>query len=523
MDYLRYGIGLLAVLSFLFLGPITRWYRAKVYTRGRTQVKAKKKVDHASTADNLRWGNSYVPLGAATQHFLVVGTTGSGKSQIQKLLMQSPLRRIRRGSDSRAIIFDAKNDVTAFLRHIDVQCPVYSFNPFEAREAFPAAVRWDIAADITCPARAQNLASSLLPQERGGNNQYFTDAARQVVVGVIETLIVHSPGIWTFTDLVYACLSQKRIELLLSRDAAGRDILEGFFGDDRTAYQVFTTICSKMSYYRPVAALWQNVQKCLSVREWLAQESILLLGANATAKTALDAINKEIFRVLVEEIDMQSNSSNRRTWVWIDEARLGGPLISSPELLPFLAVKGRSRGVSLVLAMQDIEGLKEAAGERIANELVAQMSHKALLRMESDTSATWASKQLGQFETIEYFGTDGLSSWTRSISGQRVVKDSVLPSEFFQIPPTNPVTGLTGYFLAPNFGANRATIAGEHIRPVVVDQRTELRQQIEIRPEKEQWLSDWGAGDLSRLDLDRPKPEKLTRAQMRVSELESEA
>ena len=98
--------------------------------------------------------------------------------------------------------------------------------------------------------------------------------------------------------------------------------------------------------------------------------SILVLGANATAKTSLDAINEQIFRVLVEEIDVQTNSESRRTWVWIDEARLAGPLLKS-DLLPTLAVKGRSRGVALVLAFQDIEGLREAAGERIANELVA--------------------------------------------------------------------------------------------------------------------------------------------------------
>ena len=203
---------------------------------------------------------------------------------------------------------------------------------------------------------------------------------------------------------------------------------------------------------------------------------------------------------MTEEIDVQSNSSTRRTWVWIDEARLAGPLLKG-ELLPYLAVKGRSRGVGLVIAFQDIEGLREAAGERIANELVAQFSHKALLRQESDASAQWSSKQLGQFETIEYFTSDNLSAFSQSVSGQRVVKDSVLASEFFEIRPTNSANGLTGYFLSPEFGAYRGTVSSDNIRRVVVDESLEGNLGFNPRPEFDQWMSEWNTGDRERLSL----------------------
>lgn len=60
-----------------------------------------------------------------------------------------------------------------------------------------------------------------------------------------------------------------------------------------------------------------------------------------------------MFRVLVEETDVQPDSSTRRTRFWIDEARLSGPLFRG-KMLPYLAVKGRSRGACLVLAFQNI-------------------------------------------------------------------------------------------------------------------------------------------------------------------------
>ena len=204
--------------------------------------------------------------------------------------------------------------------HIGVTCPVFSLNPFEARTDFPKlAVRWEIARDITSPARAQNLATGFIPQEKGGANQYFTDAARQVLVGVIESFIRHSGSDWTFSDLIYAALSQDRITELLRRDSPGpgQDVLDGFFGDDRTSYQVFTTICSRISTYTvQLPHCGNEPEKALSIRDWLQENgSILLLGANATAKTSLDAINEQSLS--------SDDRRNRRAVEFIDSENLG--------------------------------------------------------------------------------------------------------------------------------------------------------------------------------------------------------
>lgn len=459
--------------------------RHKKYQRGRELNRSAKL---ASKTKGLRFGNHRIPESEATQHFLVVGTTGSGKSIVQRLLMKDVLTAVKPGSDKRVLIFDAKNDAVPFLHHIGSTCPVFSLNPFEARSDFPKAVAWDIAADITSPARALNLAACLIPAEKGGSNQYFTDAARQVVSAIVESLIRHSANHWTFSQLIYTTLSMERVKEQLSRDVEGRETLENFFGDDRTAYQVFTTVVSRMSYYRPVAGLWQNTQSKLSLRHWLKTESVLLLGTNATAETALSAINEVMFRVLVEEIDMQPDSSTRRTWFWIDEARLSGPLLRG-KMLPFLAVKGRSRGACLVLAFQDIDGFREAAGTRIANEIIAQCSHKALLRMESDESSQWASKVIGQYETLDLMQSKqgGLFGKGGSQSEQAARRDAVLSSEFYLIPATNPKNGLTGYFLSPSAGAVKVRISPFDIKPVITDNSDMVG--IDYRDEQDQRLN----------------------------------
>jgi hypothetical protein len=516
--------------SVLYRKSILQQIRIRRYSRGRELKKQSRPLSSSKKPENsLRWGNQFLPESAATQHFLAVGTTGSGKSQVQRLLMEGPLTRIVDGSDSRAVLFDAKGDVTAYLKKIGVTAPVYSLNPFEARDSFPKAVSWDIAKDITSPARALNLSCSLIKQEKGGNNSYFSDAARLVVTGVVESFMRQAGTGWTFSDLVYATLSQKRLEEVLGRDEAGREIIEGLLGDDRTGYAVASTVVSKMRYYTSVAALWQRSTARISVRDWLEDNSILLLGSNATAKSSLDALNEQIFKVLVEEIDLQANSSTRRTWVWLDEARLAGSLLQN-DLLPFLAVKGRSRGACLVLSFQDMEGFREAAGPRAAAEIVGQCSNKALLRMESDESASWAAKVLGQLETIELFRSHsttglGLKSAGKNQSEQRVVKDAVLASEFYNIPVTDPENGLTGYFVTPTAGACRTVIPAPDIEKVVVQEAEESAEAIVFRAEADQWLRDWTPEDRKRLrlepiqelcDLPLPAPRNLEKPALRL-------
>ncbi|TWU62349.1 Coupling protein TraD [Crateriforma conspicua] len=476
-----------------------RWLRRRRYARGRILNRQRQRV--RKTTGGLRWGNNWIDSASANQHFLAVGTTGSGKSLVQRLLMKDALQNIKSSGDTRALIFDAKNDIVGFLQHCGVDCPVYSLNPFESRDEFPAAVRWDIAGDITSPARAMNLAACLIPAENGGSNQYFTDAARQVISGVVESLIRHSPGVWTFSDFVFGSLSMERLRQILDRDAAGRDVLENFFGDERTAYQVFTTVASRMNYFRPVAALWQRCERAISIRHWLQSDSILLLGMNASSQMALNAINETVFRVVVEEIDSQADSRSRRTWIWIDEARLSGPILRGP-LLPYLAVKGRSRGACLVLAFQDIEGFREAAGVRIANEIIAQCSHKALLRLESEESAAWASRTIGQYEVLDTMISSPTALSRGGTRSEQVARrDAVMASEFFGLPPTSSRHGLTGCFLTPHNGVVRATISGQILREVFVPDELESRLAFVERSEFDQWLRSWSDDDLYRLKL----------------------
>lgn len=245
------GILLLGVVLFA-VRPLQRHRRIAAATRGRSLQKRQRTTQ--AGPDALRWGNDLLPERAATQHFLVVGTTGSGKSLLQRLLMRGALRRITLGRDHRALVYDAKGDTAAYLRRVGVMCPVYSLNPFASPRESSTAVAWDIGKDITSPARSLNLSAALIPSESGDANKYFTDAARLVLDGVVTSFMRHAGDAWTLADLVYATTSRQRIEQVLCRDDVGTEVLTNFLGDDRTGYAVVSTVASKMRYYATVAA-----------------------------------------------------------------------------------------------------------------------------------------------------------------------------------------------------------------------------------------------------------------------------
>ena len=81
----------------------------------------------------LFFAGHWLPFEVATSHFLVMGATNTGKTLIQRMLMQCALKSVGTGRDQRAIVFNAKQDVLSILAGMKLSCPVVTLDPFDAR------------------------------------------------------------------------------------------------------------------------------------------------------------------------------------------------------------------------------------------------------------------------------------------------------------------------------------------------------------------------------------------------------
>ena len=467
--------------------------------------------DLPKTDEGITWGGLRIPSSLATSHFMVVGTTGSGKTVTLRLLMQEVLQQIGTGADHRALIYDAKQDLASQIPGMKIPGAVYTLNPFDER-----CVAWDMAADIKEPTAALQAAATLIPSEKNASQPFFVDSAQLLLYGVMLSFI-RSGADWRFSDLIRAMQTVDRLRRVLEQCPETRHIMGRFEHNRETLDEVMATVATKLTPYEAIAAMWDAAHEKgnkISLSEWVSDRKdrncVLLLGNNERARAAMDRVNQVIFKRVTELLlDLEEDrAGTRRNWIFLDELADAGKL----EGLPSLLMKGRSKGVCAVLGFQDIDSLKEVYGENVAGALTSQCNCKALLRLESPKTGEWAAKLFGDYEAIEVRRTESFSRTSGSTSGptpgssnsntysmssaeQYNKRQSVMESEFFTIPPTGPDTGMTGYYLVPGMAPYRHTYPGGWLFTSGLAGISDEVQDLELRAPDEQWLGVWDEAD----------------------------
>lgn len=442
-------------------------------------------------SDGVYWGGGWRTDRQAKGHFAAVGATGGGKTVLIRLMMQSVLPSVGRRGDFRAVVYDAKQDCFPILTGMGVtEDRLRVLNPFDAR-----SFAWDIAADVTTPALANEVATVLIPDEKGDHNPFYTKAARELVAGVMTGLMMSSPGTWTLRDVVCILPHRERMKALFAANAQTKDLISDYLeGDPRTYDNVKVTVRANVATLRPIAALWDACPRKLSLRRWVKEGTILVLGNDESLRASIDAVNRVLFHLITKLLLNQEECEHPRTWVFLDEVKEAGHL----QGLPGLITKGRSKGVRVVLGFQDIEGMRAVWGREQANELASLPANKAFVHLDSPHTAQWASQVVGEVELLERtmgHNLDAQGSVTRTLNHSIVKRDAIMASEFLSLTPPAELK-IEGYCIAPGVGAYRLSLdAGPLLKP------RSSRPSHLPRPDTEQLMRPFDDADLRRLKL----------------------
>ncbi|MDE2125253.1 MAG: type IV secretion system DNA-binding domain-containing protein [Armatimonadetes bacterium] len=441
----------------------------KNQARGVTEMKFLK-AKRSSTGENAPGGGIYfgglpLPPDSATSHFMVVGSTGSGKTLTLRMAMGSVLPALLTQPDQRAVVFDAKQDAISVLWGIlddamrrssgvdrdftvEIAKRIFILNPFDQR-----CYEWNIAADVRSPEVALQFATILIPEE-SGPNRYFSDAARDLLTGVINVLVERSGEEWRFSDILYAMRSGDRLRHVLRQTPEGEDLIDLHLEGGNTTRSVISTARSKLAPYEVVAALWRHAGAAgrrISLHEFLRSNSILVLGTNQAALAPIQAVNRVIFQRMTELILNQSENEERRNWFFLDELRKLGRL----DGLDALMTNGRSKGAAVFVGFQDIDGLRAVYGREIAGEITSMCASFGVLRVAGASTPQWASEIFGEHEVVQKtrsqsdtFGGGGTTygSYTTGESEHIREKRLYLPSFFRMVPRPEIGKPLYGYF-----------------------------------------------------------------------------
>ena len=382
--------------------------------------------DHVDNESVIHLGGIGIPPRVETRHFLITGSTGSGKSQaIWQVLSAVTARK------GRAIIADSGGE---YMSKIGSPDDDLILNPLDAR-----SVKWNPFAEIREDSDCERIAMAAIPGASGSGKEW-NHYARSFVAQIL--LAMHSNGersVGALLDwLTIAPVSELR-ELLAGTPAAA--VVDK--GNERMLGSVRSIIASYMSPWKCLAD-----EGDFSIRDWVTQDAghgwLFITYRDDQMALLRHLVATWVDLAVVEALSLDENEA-RQLWFILDEADSLGQIAN----LELGLSKLRKYGGRVVVGVQTIAQLRETYGRDKAQTICANASNKLLLRAGDNETAEYFSRELGEQEVlhdrVSTSKQDGLgSNASTSRSVDRVRQAAVLPSELLALPDMRGYLSLAG-------------------------------------------------------------------------------
>ena len=374
------------------------------------------------------------PERAETQHTIVSGTTGSGKT----VLISDLVAQIRARGE-RCIVYDKMGTYTRSF--FDPARDVL-MNPLDAR-----APRWSPFFEARTPRDFDMMAAALIPQQKDTVDPFWVTAARQLFSNGAGVL--WRDGVTENRRLVD--------ELLKTELAALAQAMEGTVAQSivspenpKTALSVRAMLTANLG----ALEFLPDTGMSFSIREWVGREDetgFLFLTSRGDQHASLRGLISTWLEIAVNALLSLHHDDARRVWVVLDELPT---LHQVPSLQPGLA-ESRQFGGCFVLGIQVFSSLRDIYGRNGAETISGLCGTRVVLSAPDQETAQWSAESLGRGEIEEY--THGMSygaSTMRdgvSLTQHRQMRPLALPSEimrlenlhgYLKFPGPFPVTGI---------------------------------------------------------------------------------
>ncbi len=433
----KIGLGVVAVMLgwFRFQG---RRLKRKKRVRGAELVAAKalgRTVEPTSRAVARKFAGAQPPYRIAgvpyperaeTQHTIVSGTTGSGKT----VLISDLVEQIRSRGE-RCVIYDKMGSYTkAFF---DAGRDVL-LNPLDAR-----APRWSPFFEARSPRDFDTMAAALIPQQKDTVDPFWVTAARQ--------LFANGAGVlWRKGETTNRAL----VEHLLKTDLS--DLAKAMEGtvaqsivdpqNPKTALSVRAMLTANIGAMEVLA----DSGKPYSIREWIAGDrdgGFLFLTSRGDQHASLRGLISTWLEIAVNSMLSLEQDDGRRIWVILDELPT---LHRVPSLQSGLA-ESRQFGGCFVLGVQVASALRDLYGKNGAETISGLCGTRVVFAAPDRDTAQWSAESLGRSEIEEIsegvsYGADPYRDGV-TLMPRRELQSLALPSEIMRLP------NLSGYLKLP--------------------------------------------------------------------------
>jgi type IV conjugative transfer system coupling protein TraD len=395
---------LATTLLSLFIAFFITWYGSlrnqQKSLRGASfasSLEFKQTVKSQRMASKWSLGGVPLPKEAETQHILLCGSPGGGKSVCTNEL----LTQVRK-ANQKALVYDIKG---AFIPHYYRPGKDIILNPLDDRTP-----SWNLWQEAKEPVDFDSSAAAIV-QDTSREDTFWIKAARTLLsISALQFSHRSDPRMKDLIQHLF-CGDLKNVESLLEgtigQAMVGKDLEKG----TRSVILTLVTYCKSLMYLRD-----EPCTPAFIIRDWVANEaddSWLFISSSQRMAETLKPIISLWIELAVNALLSLKEDRNRRLWFFFDEL---ASLQRLPSLEPVLS-RGRGYGACFVGAIQDIHQLKDLYGDKAAEVLVSLFGTGVFFSTNNHYSAKWAAEQLGRTEFLE--AKEGYSM------GSNLVRDGV--------------------------------------------------------------------------------------------------
>ncbi|MEM1672624.1 MAG: type IV secretion system DNA-binding domain-containing protein [Archaeoglobaceae archaeon] len=422
--------------------------------------------------ERLCIGSIKVPRGAECRHFLILGRSGTGKTR----LIYSFLEKLRKREDCIVIIYDFKGDyVSCFYESGDLL-----FNPLDLR-----TLHWCPLTEIQAVSDIDSIATSLIPPSRS-DDRFWVDGARDVFASLAYITFTRfgasNEELFNLTSLN----EKETLEVVTQAVGEGIEYAKkavGYLeqGQEKGA-KMAGDILATMRQYTNCFYYTRHLNAEFSISEFLNSSEyvgrFLFLVGFPKLRDTLRPLFSLFVDLFIKTVLSLSEDSERRIFIFLDEFATLQRLTSIVQGLE----QGRSKGMGIVIALQDINQLRRIYSDDTANSIVNNCSTIISFAVNDPASQEYMSRVFGEFEKLETDESlsmgphdlrDGLT-----LKRARRIERLILPSEI------GALSDLTCYLKMLDFPVARVKIPfvskEQKIEPLIFDERFLIRQGGEV-------------------------------------------
>ena len=366
------------------------------------------------------------PERTETQHTIVSGTTGSGKT----VLISDLVAQIRARGE-RCVLYDKMGTYTRSFFDADRDVLL---NPLDAR-----APRWSPFLEARNPRDFDMMAAALIPQQKDTVDPFWVTAARQLFSNGAG--VFWKKGVTENKVLVDHLL---KTDLTALAEAMEGTVAQSIVDPDnpKTALSVRAMLTANLS----ALEFLPDTGTRFSIRDWVGREDgggFLFLTSRGDQHASLRGLISTWLEIAVNALLSLAQERERRIWVILDELPT---LHQVPSLQPGLA-ESRQFGGCFVLGVQVASALRDLYGRNGAETISGLCGTRVVLAAPDRDTAQWSADSLGRSEVEEVaegysYGANTIRDGV-SLTPRRELRSLALPSEIMRLP------NLEGYLKFP--------------------------------------------------------------------------